>query len=134
MYKFIPTPLNKIKQEFTNFRFLFQEPKRGRKDGQKKKVDLEKAYDRINWGFLKDTLNELGLNPHFVDLIMNCVSSTFMQVLWKGSAIETFKPSRGIRQGDPLSPYLFVLCVERLAHCINFAMSNKKWNPIKLRK
>lgn len=50
----------------------------------------------------------------FSDLILHCISTSRMRVLWNGEALEEFHPSRGIRQGDPLSLYLFVLCIEKL--------------------
>ncbi|CAA0806859.1 Uncharacterized mitochondrial protein AtMg01250 [Striga hermonthica] len=53
-----------------------------------------------------------------------------MQILWNGVPSEEFRPSRGIRQGDPISPYLFVLCIERLAHAIQNAVHEEKWKPI----
>lgn len=64
-------------------------------------------------------MESVGLSPHLTHLIMCCVTSTSMRVLFNGVKIEAFTPSRGIKQGDPLSPYLFVLCVERLAYFIN---------------
>ncbi|KAG6396882.1 hypothetical protein SASPL_143040 [Salvia splendens] len=86
------------------------------------KVDLEKAYDRISWAFLFDTLNEAKLSAALVDVIMKCVSTSSMQLFWNGNLTESFKPSRGLRLGCPLSPYLFVLCMERLAHGIERAV------------
>lgn len=83
------------------------------------KVDLEKAYDRLRWSFLLDTLKLIGLGDHMCSLIMQCVSSCRYQVCFNGDRTESFLPQRGLRQGDPLSPYLFVLCMERLAHRIN---------------
>lgn len=80
------------------------------------KIDLEKAYDRLDWNFLRDTLLEVGLDHNFCNLIISCVSLSSFQVMFNGSKTESFAPSRGIRQGDPLSPYLFVLCMEILAH------------------
>lgn len=55
-----------------------------------------------------------------------------MRVLWNGEALEEFSPSRGVKQGDPLSPYLCVLCIERLFHLINVAVEQKYWAPIRL--
>ncbi|KAH9670623.1 putative ribonuclease H protein [Citrus sinensis] len=67
-----------------------------------------------------------------IQIIMACITSATMRVLWNGEASEEFVPSRGIRQGDPLSPYIFVLCVERLSHGINRAVTAGDWRPIRL--
>lgn len=96
------------------------------------KIDLEKAYDRLNWGFIRDTLQDIGLPESFVNLVWECISTSRMKVLWNGEALEEFSPSRGIRQGGPISPYLFVLCIERLFHLINAAVEYKFWSPIQL--
>ncbi|XP_057432959.1 uncharacterized protein LOC130725784 [Lotus japonicus] len=96
------------------------------------KVDLEKAYDRLKWPFLLETLQLIGLDDHFCNLIMSCVSSCRFQVSFNGGRSSTFSPQRGLRQGDPLSPYLFVLCMERLAHSIGDAVGSGAWKPIKL--
>ena len=53
-----------------------------------------------------------------------------MRVLWNGEPTEKFYPSRGIRQGDPLSPYIFVACMERLSHLIEEAVNNGRWKPV----
>ena len=55
-----------------------------------------------------------------------------MQLQWNGELTESFTPSRGIRQGDPISPYIFVLCIERLSHGINDAVQRGLWKPIRL--
>lgn len=83
------------------------------------KVDLEKAYDSVRWDFLQETLELTGLQEDLIRLIMQCVSTTRMSILWGGEISESFTPTRGLRQGDPLSPYLFMLYMERLAHIIN---------------
>lgn len=61
------------------------------------KVDLEKAYDRLNWGFLFDTLKDVGFSDHMTSIIMTCVSSCRMRVNWNGEPTEYFSTSRGIR-------------------------------------
>ena len=95
---------------------------KGKKGYMAIKIDLEKAYDRIAWRFVIDSLQDLGLNEHFVTLVEHCISSTRMNILWNSECISEFKPCRGIRQSDSLSPYLFVLCVERLSHLIQAAV------------
>lgn len=79
------------------------------------KVDLEKAYDRLAWNFIEDTLTDIGFNQEWRRNIMECVTSTRLAVNWNWNTSRLFLPKRGIRQGDPISPLLFVLCIEGLA-------------------
>lgn len=104
--------------------------KSGNKGWMAIKIDLEKAYDRLKWSFIKDTLVDVGIPEKIVNLVWHCISSSSMRVLWNGEALEEFSPSRGIRQGDPLSPYLFVMCLERLFQAICLAVDQKLWKPI----
>ena len=64
-----------------------------------------------------------------IDLIMSCISSASSRVLINGRQSEGFKHSRGLRQGDPMSPYLFNICLEALTGKINEACMNKDWTP-----
>lgn len=96
------------------------------------KLDLEKAYDRIRWDFLEDTLLAARLPETWIRWIMRCVEGPDMNILWNGEMTQTFKPARGLRQGDPMSPYLFVLCLEQLCHQIERATLTKEWKPISL--
>ncbi|CAL1358518.1 unnamed protein product [Linum trigynum] len=98
------------------------------------KIDLAKAYDRISWSFLLSTLEAAGFPQEFISLVMACVTTASFQVLWNGSCTEEFKPTRGLRQGCPLSPYLFTLCMERLNHNIKKSVECGKWKPICLSK
>lgn len=80
---------------------------RGKKDEKGMmtiKVDLEKAYDRLSWEFITDTLREIGFDETFVDLIYQCLSSCTMQVLINDEKSEPFSTSRGIRRGIPYPP------------------------------
>ena len=83
------------------------------------KLDLEKAYDKVNWDFLEETLNVFGFPTSIIDLIMCGVRNASTRILWNGQALESFDHQCGLRQGDPLSPYLFVLCIERLGYLID---------------
>ncbi|KAL5831019.1 hypothetical protein ACOSQ4_016373 [Xanthoceras sorbifolium] len=82
------------------------------------KIDLMKAYDKLQWGFIREVLTEIGIEGKILELIMFCVTSVEYKVVLNGELSEAFKPSCGIRQGDPLSPYIFVLCMEKLSHLI----------------
>ncbi|KAF3651675.1 putative germin-like protein subfamily 3 member 2-like [Capsicum annuum] len=96
------------------------------------KTDLEKAFDRLEWSFIHDTLLYFRFPQNLVTLIMSCVSTTSVSLLVNGSATPFFTPSRGIHQGDPLCPYLFIMCMERLSRRIETAVENCLWTPIKL--
>ena len=75
------------------------------------KVDLEKAYDRISWKFIKETLEKAGLPYLWIKNIMHFVETVRTLVVWNDKPLKWFRPSRRIRQCDPISPYLFVLCM-----------------------
>jgi len=94
------------------------------------KIDLEKAYDRVEWDFLQATLMEFDFPDITVRLIMFCIRSTNLTLLWNGSKLPSFAPARGLCQGDPLSPYLFVICMEKLSCLIAEMVEDNKWKLI----
>jgi len=86
------------------------------------KIDISKAYDRVDWGFLHGVLVTLGFNETWVRWMMMCVSSVTYSVLMNFDRVGPIVPSRGLRQGDPLSPYLFLLVAEGLSTLIHKAV------------
>ena len=86
------------------------------------KLDLEKAYDHVNWLFLSYLLRRCGFPEEWRQWIYFCISSVRFSILVNGSPCGFFKSSRGIRQGDPLSPMLFVIVMEALSRMIDKAI------------
>lgn len=76
------------------------------------KIDLRKAYDTISWSFLKEVLRGLGMPWVVTEWIMQCVTTPSYSLAINGSLHGFFKGQRGIRQGDPISPFLFLMCME----------------------
>ncbi|KAL7586020.1 hypothetical protein Lser_V15G46368 [Lactuca serriola] len=76
------------------------------------KVDIQKAYDTVSWSFLQDILFLFGFHPAMINWIMQCVSTPSYMISMNGSYHGFFAGKRGLRQGCPLSPYLFTLVME----------------------
>ena len=85
------------------------------------KLDIEKAYDTINWEFLFQVMGKMGFGVRWMSWIKWCISTASFSVLVNGSPTGFFPSSRGLRQGDPLSPYLFVIGMETLSCLLNRA-------------
>ena len=74
-------------------------------------------------------LSFAGCPLYLIKLIMSYVSSSLISILLNGGKIEPFHPSRSIRQGDPLSPYLFIMCMEMLGFLISQRCEENLWDP-----
>lgn len=77
-------------------------------------LDICKAYNRVEWSFLESIMRKLGFHKKTIQLVIKCVMTLSFSVLINGSPIGVIVPSRGLRQGDPISPYLSLLCTEGL--------------------
>ncbi|KAE8715904.1 hypothetical protein F3Y22_tig00110159pilonHSYRG00144 [Hibiscus syriacus] len=91
---------------------------KGRNGAVIAKIDLQKAYDNVRWEFLKKTLQDFNFPEKLIKIIMFCIMSSIIELLWNGEIIESLNPKQGLRQGDSLSLYQFILFMEKLSHMI----------------
>lgn len=97
-------------------------------------LNLAKAFDKINWDFIKAILTAFGFGDNFIQWIMGLISSSFFSILLNGSPSKCFTPTRGIRQGDPLSPFIFVLAAEGLGRLIKLRIQEKRLKGLTLHR
>lgn len=98
------------------------------------KIDMNKAYDRVEWDFLEEVMNKMGFNGTWINWIMQCIKTVKYTILVSGKEIGEVKPGRGLRQVDPLSPYLFLFTSDVFSRMISKAVSSKGLKGIKLAK
>lgn len=88
------------------------------------KLDIQKAYDHLNWNFLLETLSKNGFGGRWIRWIKFCISTVKLSILINGTPIGFFSSRRGLRQGDPLSPFLFIIAMESLNEMLKIAQGN----------
>jgi len=106
--------------------------RRNRRSGVCFKVDFEKAYDSVRWSFLYDMLGRMGFHDKWIQWIKGCLVSSSVSVLVNGSLTEEFKPTRGLRQGDPLAPFLFLVVAEGLSGLVRQALRKEVLRGVKV--
>lgn len=95
------------------------------------KVDLAKAYDNLSWNFINNVLFEIGLHDNLIQVIMAAMSYVSMNIRWKDAESNYFQAKKGLRKGGSISPYLFVLSMDKLSYMINEVVEKEDWIGIR---
>lgn len=132
----LPKPKQFYKREGTKINLVVaskilhsMHKKKGKLGWFAQKSDLEKAYDRVVWSFVRASLQDQNLDDRSIALIMSCITQSSSAILVNGRATRKFNHTRGFRQGDPMSPYLFNICPDSLTQLINQATHEGEWTP-----
>ncbi|XP_057755393.1 uncharacterized protein LOC130974535 [Arachis stenosperma] len=96
------------------------------------KVDISKAYDRVEWSFVWFIMKKLGFCSKWIEWMKACASTISYSVIVDGTPTDFFKSSRGLRQRDPLSPYLFLFCAEGLSYLLHKGEENNLFQGLRL--
>jgi len=89
------------------------------------KINLEKDYNKLEWNFIMERLSHINFPSDLIETIMSYISFVSTSILFNGGIMDPIYPSRGIRQGDPLSPYIFILCIDWLGQLIKIKCAEK---------
>lgn len=89
------------------------------------KIDMMKAYDSLDWKFLEEMMIELGISNRVVGWIMECVTTVSYSI---GLHMVPFKDKKRLSQGDPISPYLFAMCVEYPSRCLDTLKNDSRFS------
>jgi len=96
------------------------------------KIDLAKAFDKVSWLYLRLILTHLGFDIAFIRWILSCITTISFSVLINGAASPFFHAERGLRQGCPLSPLLFLLVAEGLSRALKEAIRLSNFTGLQL--
>ncbi|GAU48531.1 hypothetical protein TSUD_98640 [Trifolium subterraneum] len=105
---------------------------KGRRGELALKIDISKAYDKVDWGFLRGVMTRMGFTDVWIRWVMMCVSSVNYSVLMNSNRVGPISPGRGLQQGDPLSPYLFILVTECLTALIHQAVGRGDLHGVRI--
>lgn len=108
--------------------------KRKKRKGALFKIGFRRAYDSIRWTFLEYMLIQVGVGPRMVKWIIWCVKTVAISIMINGSPSQPFKPHKGLRQGDHISPFLFTIVGEALSYILNKAKQVNLIRGIKVGK
>ena len=106
--------------------------KEGRDGFMAVKLDMSKAYDRVEWKFIEEVMRRMGFHERWIGWIMRCITTVSYSIIINGEAHGSIVPSRELRQGDLLSSYLFLLCTEAFSALIEEANNNNALTGISI--
>ncbi|XP_019226881.1 PREDICTED: uncharacterized protein LOC109208255 [Nicotiana attenuata] len=90
-------------------------------------MDMEKAYDRVSWKYLMQVLRKMGFAECFINMVWNMIANNWYSVMVNGQASGFFHSTRGVKQGDQLSPALFILSAEVLSRSLKKMFEDKQF-------
>ena len=143
--KFLPSIISESQSAFVNGRLItdnvlvaietmhhINQKKGGAKGEMALKLDMSKAYDRVEWRCLDKIMEKLGFNSRWRNLMLQCISTVTYSIKINGKQCGQISPTHDLRQGDPLSPFLFLFCAEGLSAMIKKAVDREKMEGISI--